>query len=161
MGSEAANAQAAQKAAQEKAEQQVHSSENQAALAQSEQKAAEAKAAQQVRDAEEEAAQARSALVTEEAKASSKLHFLESNASLKEDSLKAKAVNQGNMDEIVFLSTTAFLLIVIVAVWKTPQGRAFKERMSSRISGKVGRSDEKKQPLLKADKKVDETMVGA
>jgi len=158
---EAAQAQAAQKAAEAKAEQQVQSSETEAADAQSAQKAAEAKAAQQVHAAEAEAAQARSVLATEEAKDSSKLHFLEAKMSQKEDTLKAKAVNQGNMDELVFLSTSAFLLIVIAAIWKTPQGKAFKERMSQRISGKVGRTEPKKVPLLKAANNVDEKMVGA
>merc|ERR1712118_274072 len=52
----------------------------------------------------------------------------------------------------------AFLLMVVLAQ-KTPQGRAFKERASERLSGLVGRRNEKKQPLL--PKEVDNRIVGA
>merc|ERR1712078_545372 len=50
------------------------------------------------------------------------------------------------------------LVILFLFFWtKTPRGRAFKDRMSERISGRisgvVGRKDDKKKPLLSKSEK--------
>jgi len=37
---------------------------------------------------------------------------------------------------------------MIMVLLRTPHGKAFKERMSERLSGVVGRQNEKRQPLL-------------
>lgn len=68
---------------------------------------------------------------------------------------KAEAVKQGKnaqaagISAIVMAGAFLVLLVFVSLVQKTPQGRAFKERMSERLSGSLfGRQNEKKQPLL-------------
>lgn len=62
-----------------------------------------------------------------------------------------------------YLLSCVFLCLVILQ--KSPQGKAFKERMSERLSGVVGRKDEKKRPLLNNGKSsvapLDDQAIGA
>merc|ERR1711985_105155 len=149
------------KTVEAKAAQEIHSAKLEAAKAQSSRKAAEAKASQEVQAAQSEAAQA-------QAKAASEVHSAESKAAearaaqkaaeakasqaqseaAHAESVKKTSQAKANTGETIMAGTIILLLIFSAIAGKTPQGRAFKERMSERISGVVGRKNEKRQPLL-------------
>jgi len=57
---------------------------------------------------------------------------------------------------LVFFLTCAFFFLIIE---KTSKGRRFKEKVSQRLSGVVGRTNEKKVPLL--PEKPADKVVGA
>merc|ERR1712193_701 len=151
---EAAKAQSLQKAAEAEASRKVQAAQSEAAQAQSARKAAEAKASQ----AESEAAQAQSAQRTEETKAAQQIRFLDARTAQQVNSAQSQAAHaesvkktsqaKANTGETIMAGTIILLLIFSAIAGKTPQGRAFKERMSERISGVVGRKNEKRQPLL-------------
>merc|ERR1712193_519365 len=150
-----------------KAAQEIHSAKLEAAKAQSLQKAAEAEASRKVQAAQSEAAQAQSARKaaqaksaqrTEETKAAQQIRFLDARTAQQVNSAQSQAAHaesvkktsqaKANTGETIMAGTIILLLIFSAIAGKTPQGRAFKERMSERISGVVGRKNEKRQPLL-------------
>jgi len=74
--------------------------------------------------------------------------------SAKSEASKAKTGEQGSSLMVCVLWACGILLLF--RLQKTSQAMAFKERISQRISGMVGRRNEKVRPLLKNDR-----MVGA
>jgi len=171
-------------AAKAKAAQQVHSAEFQATQAaaeakasQAESEASQAQLAQRAAKtaeakAEQQAAFARSAENTEKTIAAQKISSINSQAAQKvnsaetetekahsdQESSEAEALQWKHTCEAL-LPVCLIMLISIIVLSKTKQGKAFKERMSGRISGKisglVGRKDPKKLPLLSNDAKTD------
>merc|ERR1712224_716626 len=157
-----AQAKSAQHAAEAKAAQEIHSAESEATEAQAAQKTAVARSDQLVHAAESKAAEARSEQKEEEAKDTQFIHFLDSKTAKKVEAAKTEAAQaesakndeKEKKEEMGYHVTVfaAFLTctFLLLTLWtqKTLRGRAFKERMSERLSGMVGKKNEKKQPLL-------------
>jgi hypothetical protein len=147
-----------QKAVEAK-DRQAESAAPQAELAQ---KSTEAQAEQEAEAAESQAAHAKSASeaeASEAAKATREIRFLDAKASHKINSANSQAAQDEHSISVnhmyrsvtmfaqilsVALGVVAFLLLVLLR----HRVRAFKERMSERLSGIIGHSDEKRKPLL-------------
>jgi len=108
---------------------------------------------------ESQAAQAQSALKSEERKAAQKIQFLDVKTArqvraAKSEASHAQSTSRSSSYVTLFLFLS--LIFMLVKFGSSPRGRAFKDRMSNRLSGMVGRKNDKVQPLLKNDR-----MVGA
>jgi hypothetical protein len=88
-----------------------------------------------------------------DAKSSKEVSAANSQAAQAESAEKMSNAKSVQDDHSVYMMAAAFIVLLIVSQ-KTPQGRAFKERMSGKISGIVGRTNDKKKPLLDKGKVV-------
>lgn len=164
--SKAAEAQSAMRAAEAKSKQ----AESRAEQAQLAEKAEAAKAARQVSSAHKDVTNAQSAERSEEYYAAEKMKFMSNEAATQIHIAQSEGIAQSEAasaraeqtqtnaeSAVINYQLVAFLMIAIIfflTVRLTKQGRAFKERVSERISGMVGRKDDKKKPLLEAHGKV-------
>merc|ERR1712224_307675 len=112
--------------------------------------------------AESQAAQARSALKSGDAKAAQQIHFLDAKTARQVHAAKSEASqaqSTSRSGSYVTLFLFVVMLCMLVKFGSSPRGRAFKDRMSNRLSGMVGRKNDKVQPLLKNDR-MNDRMVG-